>query len=151
MIEEGKDLASKTEAKRSSIELTLIHVHILRRRKSFSHVLIEGMCESIINDTHPAVTVENREIARKLMRQLTEEEEEEERKQIMQAMGGPTAEDGGNGINGHWYICPNGHEYYIGECGMAYQISRCNECGEEIGGSRHNLLASNSVSTRMRA
>jgi hypothetical protein len=44
---------------------------------------------------------------------------------------------------GHWYKCPNGHLYTIGECGRAMQISLCPECGSTIGGTSHNLLADN--------
>lgn len=44
---------------------------------------------------------------------------------------------------GHWYTCPNGHVFVIGECGGAMQVSRCNECGAQIGGSSHQLLNSN--------
>ncbi|RHZ73529.1 hypothetical protein Glove_230g154 [Diversispora epigaea] len=45
--------------------------------------------------------------------------------------------------SGHWYQCPNGHPYTIGECGGAYQVSRCPECGVPIGGSDHRTLAGN--------
>ncbi|CAG4956216.1 unnamed protein product [Colias eurytheme] len=45
---------------------------------------------------------------------------------------------------GHWFKCPNGHFYCIGECGGAMQVSKCPECGEAIGGSSHRLLATNS-------
>jgi hypothetical protein len=48
--------------------------------------------------------------------------------------------------SGHWYRCPNGHLYVIGECGMAMQTSRCNECGESIGGDSHTLLSTNTHS-----
>ncbi|KNE64930.1 hypothetical protein, variant [Allomyces macrogynus ATCC 38327] len=47
------------------------------------------------------------------------------------------------GTTGHWYRCPNGHPYVIGDCGMAMQTARCNECGERIGGGSHTLLATN--------
>ncbi|KAF9584715.1 hypothetical protein BGW38_005439, partial [Lunasporangiospora selenospora] len=47
--------------------------------------------------------------------------------------------------NGHWYMCPNGHTYVIGECGMAMQESQCPECGARIGGGSHELLQTNSV------
>lgn len=50
---------------------------------------------------------------------------------------------------GHWFKCPNGHIYAIGECGGAMEQARCNECGEAIGGGSHRLLASNSVATEM--
>ncbi|KAF9155352.1 hypothetical protein BG015_010198 [Linnemannia schmuckeri] len=45
--------------------------------------------------------------------------------------------------SGHWYQCPNGHPYAIGECGMAMEQARCPECGASIGGGEHALLQSN--------
>ena len=45
--------------------------------------------------------------------------------------------------NGHAYTCPNGHTYFIGDCGGAMQASRCIECGLAIGGSHHRLAAGN--------
>lgn len=50
---------------------------------------------------------------------------------------------------GHWYQCPNGHPYAIGECGGAMQISQCLDCGAQIGGQQHTLLNQNSVATFM--
>ena len=41
--------------------------------------------------------------------------------------------------SGHWYECPNGHPYVIGECGGANQIGRCSVCSAEIGGQDHRL------------
>lgn len=58
----------------------------------------------------------------------------EERNLIVQAIGLK---------QGHWYKCPNGHFYCIGECGGAMQISRCIECGAQIGGQGHRLLGGN--------
>ncbi|SPQ99174.1 unnamed protein product (mitochondrion) [Plasmodiophora brassicae] len=40
---------------------------------------------------------------------------------------------------GHWYRCPNGHMYTVGECGMAMQRSTCPECGATIGGADHSF------------
>ncbi|KAJ3249239.1 hypothetical protein HDU78_005379 [Chytriomyces hyalinus] len=47
------------------------------------------------------------------------------------------------GIAGHWYQCPNGHPYAIGECGMAMQQARCYECGVPVGGQSHRLTSDN--------
>ncbi|KAF5297413.1 hypothetical protein FQR65_LT01344 [Abscondita terminalis] len=44
---------------------------------------------------------------------------------------------------GHWFKCPNGHIYAIGECGGAMQVGKCADCGEAIGGTSHSLLRSN--------
>ncbi|KAF3198649.1 hypothetical protein TWF679_001975 [Orbilia oligospora] len=54
-----------------------------------------------------------------------------EMKQIYDAM---TREFGGTG---HWYICPNGHQFTVGECGQPMRIGTCNECGAGIGGQHH--------------
>ena len=35
---------------------------------------------------------------------------------------------------GHWFECPNGHMYAIGECGGAVEESKCPDCGSVIGG-----------------
>ena len=35
---------------------------------------------------------------------------------------------------GHYYKCPNGHYYAIGDCGGAMEVSRCPDCGAVIGG-----------------
>jgi len=47
---------------------------------------------------------------------------------------------------GHFYQCANGHTFVITECGGAMERSRCPECGGVIGGSNHNLDASNTRS-----
>lgn len=54
------------------------------------------------------------------------------------------------GLNkGHWYKCPNGHVYAIGDCGGAMQQSKCPECDAAIGGTNHNLIQGNAVATEM--
>lgn len=35
---------------------------------------------------------------------------------------------------GHWYMCPNGHIYHVGECGTPQETSNCIECGAQVGG-----------------
>ena len=63
-----------------------------------------------------------------------------ERREILAAMGLE---------KGHWYSCPNGHVYAIGECGGATQVGRCPECGAQIGGTSHRLLDTNRIATQM--
>ncbi|XP_060086142.1 NFX1-type zinc finger-containing protein 1-like [Ylistrum balloti] len=65
---------------------------------------------------------------------------EEERIQIIQAMGMG---------NGHWFKCPNGHVYAIGDCGGATIEGRCPECNATIGGSRHTLRSDNALAPEM--
>ena len=50
---------------------------------------------------------------------------------------------------GHWFKCPQGHVYAIGECGGAMEESRCPECNAVIGGTRHRLVEGNAVATEM--
>lgn len=50
---------------------------------------------------------------------------------------------------GHWYKCPNGHIYAIGECGGAMQLGKCPECKSTIGGGSHRLHDGNAVATEM--
>lgn len=40
---------------------------------------------------------------------------------------------------GHWYKCPNGHFYCIGQCGGAVETAKCPECKANIGGVNHAL------------
>ncbi|GES78947.1 P-loop containing nucleoside triphosphate hydrolase protein [Rhizophagus clarus] len=49
--------------------------------------------------------------------------------------------------SGHWYECPNGHPYTIGECGGAMQLSSCPDCGVPIGGGSHLLTSGNRVNS----
>ena len=44
---------------------------------------------------------------------------------------------------GHWFKCPNGHYYCIGECGGAMQLAKCPECKADIGGTSHQLTSGN--------
>ena len=64
----------------------------------------------------------------------------EEREQIVKAMGM---------TRGHWFKCPIGHVYAIGDCGGAVMESTCNECGARIGGGSHRLRGDNEVATEM--
>jgi hypothetical protein len=66
--------------------------------------------------------------------------EREELEKVVRAM----SIDGynyGTSASSHWYECPNGHPYFIGDCGRAMQESTCNECSAQIGGILHQLLA----------
>lgn len=50
---------------------------------------------------------------------------------------------------GHWFKCPNGHFYCIGDCGGATEIAKCPECGAKIGGTNHRLLQDNQLAPEM--
>lgn len=63
-----------------------------------------------------------------------------ERQMIVKAM---------NLNSGHWYKCPNGHFYCIGECGGAMEEGTCPECQAKIGGTSHRLLSDNAHAPEM--
>lgn len=50
---------------------------------------------------------------------------------------------------GHWFKCPNGHIYAIGECGGAMERGKCPECKEVIGGGSHQLAEGNQLAPEM--
>ena len=50
---------------------------------------------------------------------------------------------------GHWFKCPQGHIYCIGECGGAMERSKCPECKAVIGGERHMLVEGNTLASEM--
>jgi hypothetical protein len=66
-------------------------------------------------------------------------------KLIIAAMAGirPGEYAYGGSPSSHWYECPNGHPYFIGECGGAMEVAVCNECNAPIGGTGHSLLSTN--------
>ena len=64
----------------------------------------------------------------------------EKKREIVEAMNLP---------KGHWFACPKGHVYAIGECGGAMQKSRCPDCNAEIGGENHRLLEENRLAPEM--
>ncbi|CAB4475866.1 uncharacterized protein OCT59_008138 [Rhizophagus irregularis] len=69
---------------------------------------------------------------------------EEERRQIINAMNEETrTTDFNSMVGGRWFVCPNKHPYYIGNCGGATQISRCPDCSATIGGTQHRVINSN--------
>jgi len=68
-----------------------------------------------------------------------------EKKRMVFAAMAPDVGSGHDSLGGHWYQCPNGHPYTIGECGGAMQASKCPECGAVVGGGGHQLAANNSV------
>jgi len=67
---------------------------------------------------------------------------EVEKRQVVKAMGE---------AKGHWYSCPNGHVYNIGDCGGATVEANCPDCNARIGGTGHRLLASNRTAAHMDA
>ncbi|XP_071958540.1 NFX1-type zinc finger-containing protein 1-like [Antedon mediterranea] len=65
---------------------------------------------------------------------------DDERVQIVKAMGLS---------KGHWFKCPKGHVYAIGDCGGATTEGKCPECGSNIGGTNYQLREGNILAREM--
>ena len=50
---------------------------------------------------------------------------------------------------GHWFKCPKGHIYAIGDCGGATEEGVCPECKSRIGGTHHTLRGDNRFAPEM--
>ncbi|KAI7895019.1 uncharacterized protein EV154DRAFT_496731 [Mucor mucedo] len=66
-----------------------------------------------------------------------------EKTQIINAMNDETKHGIHNMVGGRWFVCPNQHPYFVGDCGGATQISKCPECDAPIGGTQHRVVESN--------
>ncbi|TPX32302.1 hypothetical protein SeMB42_g07637 [Synchytrium endobioticum] len=82
-------------------------------------------------------------VKQKQQLQELRKQREQERRMVVNAISAAENFHGYSNI-GHWFYCPNGHPYFIGECGGAMQISRCPDCGAVVGGANHSLVAGNS-------
>jgi hypothetical protein len=87
----------------------------------------------------PDLMEEAKELQNKLSREMTIDALRE----VMRAVRDVDGYDYGGSASAHWYECPNGHPYFIGDCGGAMQMARCLECRAPIGGRSHQLAAGN--------
>ena len=117
----------------------------IRKQRGLQPGLL-AMCDWILRQaTHGAVSEEQRTRARELKSRIAVPISAEEIRAVLSAMGSgdPGGYNYGGGWDGHWFECPNGHPYFIGECGGAMQQSRCPECGAAVGGASHRLAEGN--------
>ncbi|KAJ8311089.1 hypothetical protein KUTeg_011358 [Tegillarca granosa] len=126
---------------------------LYKRRKEILNKSLENRfendmrrCEGMLTDGRP-FNVERKDFVKAVIDKLKELVPlsglgitEEERLEILSAM---------QLQKGHWYKCPNGHVYAIGDCGGANQVSTCPECKATIGGRSHQLEQGNAVATEM--
>lgn len=142
---EGIALASETESWRSCASIRIDYVKFLLRFMSFSGnkgILWEHLDWVIFKMPEPK---EDQVSIAKAMKQKIAGSDVKAMREAVAAMdvGQTNHNFGGGGASGHWYECPSGHPYFIGDCGGAMVTSRCFECGAEIGGSSHRVLGSN--------
>jgi len=70
--------------------------------------------------------------------------------EVLEAMNVIDGYNYGGSWSDSWYECPNGHPYFIGECGQAMQQARCIECNAVVGGGSHVLHHTNTQSDSVR-
>lgn len=78
----------------------------------------------------------------KIHKMYNEEERRGVLREVFQALQGDLSRYNGSS-QGHCFVCPNGHPYFIGECGGGNQISKCPDCGAPVGGTSHSLTTGN--------
>lgn len=160
-LTEAMKLADSSESNRSAAGLRILmveafltgrHVELLAATKPPFYQEREkearSLCEWIIEHESRAVSEEIRSRAGELLRQLNEDTERLERIAVKQAIDGSFIPLADGRSNAHWYVCPKGHEYYIGNCGMPTQEAQCIECGSVVGGRSHAFVAGNQPSRR---
>ncbi|VVC92171.1 unnamed protein product [Leptidea sinapis] len=136
--QQQQDVLNETKRLHSIVQLEKILNHnmyrINRNNKNVEEMVILA-CGTILGQTaycedKSLETLKQLETVVNAAGTVTKEEKE----MVVRAMGMRS---------GHWFKCPNGHYYCIGECGGAMQVSKCNECGASIGGTSHRLLDNN--------
>lgn len=142
----GIEVATKSESKRSSARLRVSLVKLMLK--------VELDVEKIRDEAtqHLRWVLDNARLFRDLYEVARELQPKVDgfgtisRAEIEQVVGAMRIRDGydyGGSAASHWYECPNGHPYFIGECGGAMQTATCPECGERVGGQNHQLLLTN--------
>eukprot|EP00536_Pseudo-nitzschia_multiseries_P007578 jgi/Psemu1/256351/estExt_Genewise1Plus.C_1800012 len=139
---EAIDIANASQSWRSSASLRIDLVRFLWRwmRYDDPKAPLYAHLDWIANEASVAMT-EFATLATDLRREIASDRKE--REAAVAAMNVIRGYDYGGGASGHWYECPNGHPYYIGECGQAMEVAKCIECGAQVGGESHRLLGTN--------
>jgi len=48
-------------------------------------------------------------------------------------------------MKAHWYNCYCGYQFFIGECGRPMEVTKCPECGRDIGGKDHTQTSNTQI------
>ena len=128
------DLSAKLAAKSVKLE----PVEKLELNKNVNDVYCSGLSAGKLSDSQESEVCE-------FIAHISEKYEvnglsEKQRMEIVEAIGLS---------KGHWYKCPKGHIYCIGECGGAMEKGTCPECGATIGGQSHALATGNAHAPEM--
>ena len=148
--DEALEVAENSSVVRTGADVRICNARLLRAAYT-SHGLmsephkaeVQALLDWVINHPSAAVTPEQKETASRLRQAVSMGITLEEKASVVIALGGS------GGFAGHWYECPNGHEYFIDNCGMANQVSRCIECGARVGGESYQLTLGNARAERL--
>lgn len=113
----------------------------INRDETLKDVVIQHL--DLIINSQVLSFPELKEKAESFKYSLSDEARRRDLQEVVRAMNHTRGYNYGTNASSHWYQCPNGHPYFIGECGGAMEESRCNECGERIGGTGHSLIGTN--------
>lgn len=140
------EIFSETQFEETKMEIERIEniLQIFTARKTVGSMTPE--CKQLVDEGLKLLMSPDYAVVRdkvlEILKSLSEfvQISEKEKKEIVQAMGLQ---------RGHWFKCPKGHVYAIGECGGATERSKCPECGLIIGGENHALAEGNSHAGEM--
>jgi hypothetical protein len=140
---EAIDMADASEYRRSGASIRLRFCqHLLRWAGTLSETTKKEAVEMLDQVIH------HRDVYPELAEQASTMKTSfldptRELREVVAAMNLVQGYNYGGNWSSHWYECPNGHPYFIGECGGAMQVSTCIECGAAVGGTSHQLNDTN--------
>lgn len=142
---ESIHLAEESQSKKQKAKLILDKTRLVLRWSEYSDESKRKLLDDItwiktdLKGIDDAIVRE----AEKLYTEVVDNFGKQQIKEVLKAMNVIEGYDYGGGWSDHWFECPNGHPYFIGECGGAMQESRCIECGAVVGGTHHRLNVTN--------
>lgn len=144
-FERGITLAGESASHTTNGRLRLMLASMLVTWTPFSPLFkaeIQGLLQWIFDQDH--MPSDTKEKATNLLDGIQSKVSRKVVAEVVAAMNSVGAGyDYGGSWASHWYECPNGHPFFIGDCGGAMEVARCVECNEEVGGRGHALLRSN--------
>lgn len=141
-IEFAEESQSKRQGAKIILDKTRLVVQWSEYSDSIKQELLNDMNWIMVNlkNIDKAIIEEAKELRSFVLNNF---DSKKQIKEVIKAMNVVEGYDYGGSWSDHWFACPNGHPYFIGECGGAMQESRCIECGEAVGGNSHSLLGTN--------
>lgn len=139
----GIALADETTSTRSGATLRLSLCSLIMKWPSLSDALKKEAMQLVgwVVDLQPPLPAELLDRALQMKNSILDPHKDIA--EVLKAMNVHSDYNYGGSWSSHWYECPNGHPYFIGECWGAMQESQCIECGAPVGGHDHTLNSTN--------